>query len=233
MIETLPNLTGELVANVDADAIVEEDGNLHIRLTIEAENRTSQLIHLDEKYTLPVRRAFDVNAEDDQGALTAHHIEGRIEVEFRKDEKLSPGQKYKWEISFGTPGCFEISEGKNIILGPYLIKPQRTFKKIPIQKHKFNTYRFIFKKPKPRKWWLLKEIHVIQINNKQTPVNQKKKWNHTECTFASFDVGLNDSMKIHFTRMYRFSSTLLAIVAFISSAIIGAVVHSFFCFVPH
>lgn len=240
--ETNYNLKGAIIAYVEATVIVEENRYLEIKLEITSENKTNQKIRLsDGKYFLPVKFAAKPKARELalepiakgpgnepvklDSELTAHHIGNQLEVEFNKGVILPPNWRFKWEISFETRGYFEASEDKSIIWGPYFIRPQRDFTGIPIEKHKF-TYKFIFKKPKPKKWWLVKEIDVIQFNNKKTSATQDKKRDLTECTFAVFDVGPGEAMKIHFILRYRFSSVLIHILTTLAGMLIGALVHA-------
>ncbi|HKC64162.1 MAG TPA: hypothetical protein VKB86_11010, partial [Pyrinomonadaceae bacterium] len=191
-----------LNAEVTAQVTIDEKGCLKIVLKIEAENKTNEPINLDEKYRLPLKNAYDVTARDSGGDITTFYVENHLEVDFRDGTILSPNEKYSWEISYGTEGYLQrTEEEKNIIIGPYLIKPQKSYKNIPIRDHKF-TYTFIFEKPKPRRWWLLKKNYVYQVNDRKIHAIQKRKIKCTEYSFASFHLGPTDSIKIYFTRIY-------------------------------
>lgn len=218
-----------LTADVNAEVVVEGTGSLKVRLRIEADNGTDDLIELTEPYPIPLSTAYGIDVRDKEGDLHRIYGNGILEIHFRKGTTLPPGKKYWWIICFGTDGYLKPTTEGNIIIGPYSIEPQTGYKNIPIRNHRF-TYKFLFEKPKPRRAWPFKTNYIFQVNNRKIAASQKRRFGFTECNFEPFHLEPSEYMRIYFTRVYRFSSKLIAMLAFLITAVIGAIVHSIVCF---
>lgn len=201
---------GVLLAKVNERLNVREDGQLDVWLRVEAENRTSKTLVLDENYHIPMDEAFDVVAYDlnSKQRLTAFHGNGRIEIAFKPGTCLPAGQKFIWLVKYKTTRFGVIKEKEHeLVTAVFTLAPRLSYKEIPIQNHRFQL-SVAFERP--RQGELFRELSVSQSNNHNVPVDIKEKQDRVVCVFKPFDLGKGSTLRATFVYKYRSSNLRIA-----------------------
>ena len=207
-----------------------EDGFCVVKQKIVSVNKTGETLSLhDGPYRLPVRKAQKVKAFDAEGRLTAHGNNDCIEVTFRDGKALSPDEEYKWAVSYEIPtsSLVKKNNGRNMFRVRYRLKPQDSYKGVPIPTHTFVDCQFIFMYPKSKVWRVIKFYDVTQDNNKEfSTYRPEVKSGRTVLTFKRFDLERHRDLVIDIdskTRYRRYVTIIKNVVPVLFAVVVDFV----------
>jgi hypothetical protein len=197
---------GYLSADVSLLVWVTVTGLCVVRLRITSVNKTGEAITLDAPYRLPVKDAYRVKALSAQGGrLRVHASDDYIEVLFNEGTVLRPNEKHEWIISYVHPSCFKKdAKDKTGVWGNYIVRPQESYKGIPIPNHRF-TCEFVFLTPRSKVWRMFKRYEVNgDRNSKKIAPTVESKTGRTVCRFKHVPLARDETFYVPLTRRTRY-----------------------------
>jgi hypothetical protein len=214
----LPGIYSHVHAQVRVDPDI---AHLSINLRITAKNETGATLQLTEPYYLPeISGIFNLSAKDDQGPLKTINLVNGGGVRFRPEAVIEPDAEYSWEISFECRGAFEL-QGRSIA-GPYKVTVQPRLGPFLVSKHEFD-YEFLFPKPKPKRAWLFRTVHVIQVADRAVNCRVKGGLKETRCKMK-FSLGPGETLRLFMATRYEFASLITLVLAVIGTLIVKEIV---------
>jgi hypothetical protein len=197
-----------------------DTAHLSISLRITAKNETGDEIRLTEPYYLPeISGIFNLSAKDEQGPLNTINLANSGGVKFRPDAAIKPDAKYSWEISFECRGAFHL-QGRSIA-GPYKVAVQPKLGQFLVSKHEFD-YEFLFPKPKPKRDWLFRTMHVIHVADRSVNCRIRNGLKETRCKMR-FSLGQGEALRLFMATRYEFSSLITLTLVVIGTLLVKEV----------
>ena len=204
-------LTGALHAKVSEVLCIREDSHLEVRLTITAENRTNEIIDLDENYHIPMSDASDIEVVDRNNKVRLpgfyNQRRRRLEVVFKPGTRLSPGKTFSWCVKYNTSRFGIItSKDQQLITAVFALVPRQSYKNIPIATHDVKL-RAVFLRP--RQGDAYKELSVLQSNSHNISAHITLKEDRVVCTYQPFVLVKGSKLRVTFNYQYRMSALVI------------------------